>query len=172
MSDQIVDLLSKVHLQQRKHGRFIQPPASPDQIATLREVMRAKLGVDLPDEYAQFLAVSDGLEWNGTLFYATERHANAPDRPFFDGVVPANLDVRDNESFARLLVLGESGMEIYVQDLASSAFRIIDRVSLDTYESYQTSGRGDGGEFAAGEAGGGSGSTGGAAVRLGCRRGS
>jgi hypothetical protein len=138
MSDQIVDLLSEVHAQQREYEMVIEPPASPKEIATLREIVRADLGVALPDAYAKFLAVSNGLLFNGTEFYATERRPKLPGRPFLDGVVPANLDVRGNEQFARVLVLGESGMEIYVQDLVSSAFRIVDRVSLDTYESYES----------------------------------
>jgi hypothetical protein len=138
MSDEILDLLSEVHALQRKYGRAIEPPASTEQIAVLRDTVRAELGVDLPDGYAKFLAVSNGLDWNGTLFYATERRAKAPGHPFLDGVVPANLDVRDNGPSLRLLVLGESGMEIYVHDLVSSAFRIVDRVSLDTYESYES----------------------------------
>lgn len=138
MSEQIVHLLSEVHALQRKYEVVIEPPATLEQIAVLKEAVRAELGLDLPAGYARFLAVSNGLLWDGTEFYATERRPKAPGRPFLDGVVPANLEVRDNEPIARLLVLGESGMELYVQDLVSSAFRIVDSVSLDTYESYES----------------------------------
>jgi hypothetical protein len=138
MGKKIVEILREVHAHERKYGWFIEPPASPQEIATLKERTHAELGNDLPEEYAAFLSVSNGLDWNGTVFYATERWTKTPERPFLEGVIDANLDFPDFEEFSRWLVLGESGMEMYVCDPGPQPFRVVDKVSLDVYEQFDS----------------------------------
>ena len=136
----MAQLLGEVHDRQRKYEMFVEPPAPAERIEPLRSAARVELSIDLPAEYAAFLELSDGLDWNGAVIYATERKAEAPGRPFLEGLVPANLDLRDNPDLGRLLVLGESGMELYVHDPQSGAFRIIDRVSMDPYDTFDSFG--------------------------------
>jgi hypothetical protein len=139
VSEKVVEILREVQGRQRERELFITPPAPAQEIATLREKIRPELGIDLPEDYAAFLAASNGLDWNGTVFHATERRTEAPGRPFLDGVIEANLDLRHVEELARLLVLGEfEVVDLFVYDPASPSFRILDRFSLHTYEQYDS----------------------------------
>ena len=132
----VADWLHDVQDERRRYRGFIEAPATPEQIAALREDVRADLGIDLPEDYAAFLALSNGLEWNGTLFYATERRAESADRPFRFGLLEVNLEHRGSAVLGKLLALGESDMDMYIYDPSRREYRIIDRFSTDTSETY------------------------------------
>ena len=53
-------------------------------------------------------------------------------------MVESNLAFRENAELKRFLVFGESGMDLYVQDLEEGAYGIIDSISLDRFETYNS----------------------------------
>jgi hypothetical protein len=127
--------LGKVHDRQREYQMFIEPPAESGRVQLLRQATRSELNHDLPEDYVAFLELSDGIDWNGAVVYGTERKAESHERPFLEGFLEANQALRDGEPFRHLLALGESGMELYVYEPQSDKFSIIDRLSVDTYET-------------------------------------
>ena len=131
------ELLEQINVEQQKYETMPQPPCDEAQIERLRDQARTELGDEIPDGYIEFLRLSNGLDWDGLLLYASERTQTRGNRPGpIEGFVPANLGHRDVEEMRDFLVFGVSGMETYVYDTKNRDYRVLDSVSLDTYESY------------------------------------
>ena len=99
------------------------------QLERLKQRARMELGLELPADYLDFLAHSDGLDWNGVVIYASEPLPIVmhPDRSIA-GVVEMNLVFRDDRSFHDLLVLGSDGMDIYAYRVPTGAYEVRDEV--------------------------------------------
>jgi hypothetical protein len=131
------ELLEEVNIRLQKRQIVPQPPCSGQQIERLREQARTELGDEVPEAYLGFLRLTNGLDWNGANFFATETTQTRGHRPgTIEGLVPANLGYRDVEDMRDFLVFGSSGMELYVYDKKNRDYRIQDSVSMDTYETY------------------------------------
>lgn len=105
----------------------------------LIERARAELGAELPIEYLDFLRLTNGLDWNGVVLYATEAvpivgHADRS----IEGMVDANLDLRDDERFQDLLVLGSDGMNLYTCRISAPAYALYDEVPHQLVDSTDT----------------------------------
>ena len=123
------DLLQQIAAEQRSSGASPQSPCSGIQLDQLKRRARVELGTDLPAGYVDFLAHTDGLDWNGVVIYASEplpivRH---PDR-LIAGVVEMNLIFRDDRRFDDLLVLGSDGLDIYTYRVSTGAYEVRDEV--------------------------------------------
>jgi hypothetical protein len=98
----------------------------------------------LPDSYAALLARADGVVWNGTTFFPSERApiaGQAPTRYLYDLVEMnlARLDIADEVPEVRdWLMLGDSGPEMYAYAISTERYQVVDQVSLDTLEDYAT----------------------------------
>ena len=131
------ELLEQIQVKLQKRQIVPQPPCSEQQIARLCEQALTELGDELPAAYLELLRLSNGLDWNGLHFFAAETTQTRGHRTgVIEGFVPANLGYRDVEELRDFLIFGVSGMEIYVYDKKNRDYRVLDSVSLDTYESY------------------------------------
>jgi len=133
------EILDDVAARMSKYGERLQPGVTPEQLASLEKRSESELGARLIDGYAPFLKRTNGLDWNGVAIYASERTqiVGYSDR-IIDGFMEANLAFRDVDEFARLLVFGESGDELYAYDTHLLQFQIVDRVPLDVLETYSS----------------------------------
>ncbi len=131
------EILEKIERQKAHFGARMQPGCSDESIARLREEAREALQIDIPESYLKFLRRTDGLDWNGTVFFAshTAPYEGRQDLEL-EGIVPANLLRREAPGNKTLLILGESGMEMYALDLETYKFNIVDHISTDICESY------------------------------------
>ncbi|WP_428261667.1 YrhA family protein [Haliangium sp.] len=135
------DLLEQLREKQEHSGEPLRPPCSPAALLALQERVRTELGVELPEPYAAFLQLTNGLDWNGVSLYASERTKGMTGSGrvgTFEGLVEDNLDRRDVEEFEHLLVLGDSGMDLYVYNLKRRVYEVLDSVSLDDFERFDT----------------------------------
>ena len=132
-------ILTEIAAAAKKYDLRLQPPCSPKVLGELQGRARKQLGNEVPNGYVAFLRQHDGLDWNGLAIYAGETVpiAGYTDR-FIQGFIEANLDFRDNIDMKRLLVFGESGLDLYVCDVVSKKYSARDRVSLDVNESFDS----------------------------------
>jgi hypothetical protein len=133
------ELLARVGDEQRRYGSALQPPSTEQQVQRLIERARVELGAELPVEYLDFLRMTNGLDWNGVVLYATETlpivgHADRT----IEGMVDANLGLRDDERFQDLLVLGSDGMHLYTCRISVPVYALYDEVPHQLVDSTDT----------------------------------
>jgi hypothetical protein len=133
------DLIKRVAEEQRRFGSNLQPPASEEQIKKLEARAKTELKANSPDEYLDFLRLTNGLDWNGVVVFASETVpiVGHPDRSIA-GVVEMNLGYRDDPRFGDLLVLGSNGMDLYAYRISKGEYEIIDEVPHELIESVPT----------------------------------
>jgi len=126
------ELLRDVARQQAGWGAQPQQPCAPDELDRLSRRVRAELRTDLPAEYAGLLARTNGLDWNGVVFYASETVpiAGRPEGNI-PGLVETNLAYRDDDRFDDLLVFGSDGLDIYAYRISAGWYEIRDQVPLN-----------------------------------------
>jgi hypothetical protein len=131
--------LEQIAAKARKYGEGLQSPCDPESVADLQLRAHEQLGADLPPGYAEFLALHNGLDWNGLVIYSctTVPIIGHEDR-FIEDLVESNLGFRDNTRMKRFLVLGDSDMYLYVYETQGREYSVIDRVSLDRHEVFAT----------------------------------
>ena len=135
MTKRLSKVLKAIAKDLKSDGLRVQPPCTAQELKALRKDVKAKYGSVLPPEYEELLSLMNGIDYNGTVIFAaaTTPYAGLPGE-FIEGLVDAN-EIR-REKAEHLLIFGESGMEMYAQDLKTRQFVVADDVSLDVYERY------------------------------------
>jgi hypothetical protein len=130
-------LLDELAAAQASYGEQRQPPCTDDRLERLGRQVREELGAEPPDEYAAFLRAQDGLNHNGLLVYASETAPVVGARDAtIQGIVEANLGWRDHEPMVAYLVFGEGNMDLYVRNVETGAYHVMDRVPGNLVERY------------------------------------
>jgi len=133
------DLLKRVAEEERQFGSTLQPPCTEAQIGTLVTRAKKELQATPPEDYLEFLKLTNGLDWNGVVVYSSETVSivKHPDRSIA-GLVEMNLNYRDDARFSDLLVLGSSGMDIYTYRVSTEIYEVIDEVPHELIETLTT----------------------------------
>lgn len=130
-------LLQPVADDKKQYGLSMQPSCACGRMNSLRDRVKAELEADLPTEYEEFLANTNGLDFDGLVFYGSEPGPIAGyDDRMLDGVIEANQCYRENGSMKKMLVLGESEDLLYVFDSQRSTYHAVDSTSLKKCEHY------------------------------------
>lgn len=136
MEQEIRNLLEQIHAEMRAAGEQVQPPASTEALDALHDYAGRELLAVLPEAYVDFLRVADGLDFNGTVIYATRQRA-LPGGLTLLGFPETNRDFRSAEPRHHLL-FGETGDELYAHDQTDGAWLRLDRASLAPLDTYPT----------------------------------
>ena len=133
------ELLKRVGEEQRRFGSGLQPATTGEQIQVLIERSRKELHTEPPSDYLNFLRLTNGLDWNGVVIYASDTVpiVGHQDRTIPD-LVEMNLNYREDPRFEDLLVLGSNGMDIYTYRISNGVYEIYDEVPHELVESIPT----------------------------------
>jgi hypothetical protein len=131
------ELLTRVAEEQRQFGSGLQPPCSEQQIQRLVESASKELHTDLPADYLNFLRLTNGLDWNGVVIYASDTVPITvhPARSI-PGIVEMNLNFRDDSRFEDLLVLGSNGMDLYTYRISIRLYEVYDEVPHELMDTF------------------------------------
>ena len=130
------DLLRRVEDRARSYGDALQAPCDERRLEKLRGRVGEELGTVLPEDYADFLRLTDGMNWNGLYLYPSETFPIAG-HPEYElrGLVEPNLDYREDDWFADLLVFGDDGLDLYARRISTGEYQIYDRVPNNLIET-------------------------------------
>lgn len=122
-------LLKRVAEEQRRFDSGLQPPGTEEQLQFLVARAGHDLHTDLPAEHLDFLRLTNGLDWNGVVVYASDTVpiVGHPDRSI-PGIVEMNLNYREDPRFKDLLVIGSNGMDIYSYRISTGEYEVYDEV--------------------------------------------
>ena len=136
------DLLIAVRAVQQHFNRCHQPPLSEAARKAFTARVADTLSYELPPAYLDILAITDGLDWNGIVLYASETRLRDNDELDIQGMLEANIQLRlaytPDKDF---IYFAESGMDAYRHNLVADTFEISDRVVGDSvFEVFGTAG--------------------------------
>lgn len=129
--------LIEVEKQIREHDLEMQPPASESELKAVVNDAKRILGVDLPDDYLQFLRLANGLNWNGVFMYGSKSSQIVGTTYTLQGIVEANEIWRDYEGHKKYIFFGDSDMSLYGQELITREYKELDRSSNSLIQTYK-----------------------------------
>ena len=128
------DMLSRIHAEQREAGEKVPEPANASDIQELQSYTRTSLGAELASGYRKFLSQANGLDFNGTVVYATSQ-TNYGNNLHLLGFRESNDAFRSGDDRMHVLY-GETGDELFAQDTSRDTWYILDRGSLTSLEDF------------------------------------
>jgi hypothetical protein len=135
-------LLDQIREQKGRFGETMQPPCLANGLEKLRGQAKQQLSFELPEQYLEFLSVTDGLEWNGLCVLASERGLIAGrSNLWIAGFVGRNCEERVFD--ARMLeyvVFAEDGEVSFAFNIMQERYEMVSRVARSVYESFKSFG--------------------------------
>lgn len=131
-----IHMLARIHADQREAGEPVRTGASAASVAATRWAL-AEMELTLPDDHAEWLLRSDGLDWDGLLIYAAEPASPGHPSSGPPGLAACNAlwgegDVKGGAVDGT--VLGEHGPDLLVADAGGASLR--DRVTMERVEDF------------------------------------
>ncbi|WP_046243437.1 YrhA family protein [Hymenobacter terrenus] len=133
METPLHDLVDIIQATQEEYGELMCPPATATDLEHLQLEARQKLAYDVPTQYLNLLARTNGIEWNGHQLYASKA------QPFINeagrlkyairGLVEVNEQWRAFEPNREFIFFAESGEQLYYHNLKSGKYAIVDRIT-------------------------------------------
>ena len=130
------ELLQQVQSDQRSAGEPVRPGATAEQLDEVRRQARARLGVEVPKAFLEFLRATNGLDYNGLVVYDCTSNPQARSGEFWQGLVAANLLWREDPSLRSTLVLGDSDLDLFAWRPDTGAWVRMDRIAHDRQQAY------------------------------------
>ena len=132
-------ILAQIEKERSVYNESMQSKCLIEKIKNLQKVFFGVSKMELPTGYLDFLQIMDGLDWNGVTIYASKTSLidGYSDR-YIQGVIEANSIYSKFKFHKDLIFLGESGMDTYVYSTDTCQYQIIERVSLDVIQIFQS----------------------------------
>lgn len=112
-----------------ERGWELNKPATPSALSRVDAWFRARTGSALPNAYRGLLARTDGLDFNGSMLYAT-RDGRTVGGMFVAGLVESNERLGD----AGGTWVGEANGDLF--GLSAGAWVVADRVSRQVLQQF------------------------------------
>lgn len=134
------DLLTAVRAEQQQFKRRQQPPLLKEKLEAFKNRVDYTLFYTLPQAYLDILAITDGLEWNGIVLYASETRIRDNGKLDIQGMLEVNMQLRlayaPDKDF---VYFAESGLDAFRHNLATNKYEVSDRVvGTSVYEVFDT----------------------------------
>ncbi len=105
-------------------------PCNESEIAKASALLAASGFCALPEEYKEFLRLSDGLSYNGVEFFGIQNHNRSTKKYTFPDIAASTFHYKGYAFFHHKLVLGRISEALICYDKVSDNYIIVDRVSL------------------------------------------
>ena len=129
------DVLNKM---QEMGGLFKGPSLSDENFEKLIDNLQ-EIGVDLPDEYAELLFLSDGLYWGGIEFFASQIHSDKKQGLNITDLLSQNrLFQALNPNKKDCVLLGKTDEESYIYNSSSKKFEITEEFEDNILKSFDS----------------------------------
>lgn len=124
-------LLASIAEMKSEHGKSLQPPCSSEKLDSLRARFRRAFQYGLSEDYARFLATTNGLCWNGLYVFASDRSLIVGTADLWiDGVVERNREERSNDNQMNdYIAFAEDGEVSFTFNIRAGCYEVVSRVA-------------------------------------------
>lgn len=136
--DKRIDLINKIVEKKKNYNRKTQLGLSEHKFSHIVRDTADTLNYELPYIYLKLLEITDGIDHNGIVLYASETAEinGRPDRQI-EGITEANKLWREGDN-QNIFVFAESGDYLYVHNLENNQFQVVDRITQDEICTFDT----------------------------------
>lgn len=122
--DDISNLLGLMRKRKQDRLRYMQYPATPNEVDVLSRVIRHAYNVELSPVYKSILLETNGFSENGVVLYGTKTRLleGYKEDMFVDGFPEANENWKHNIDFANHIVYAESDTYLFAQSSQTKLF--------------------------------------------------
>ncbi len=125
-------LLEKL-LDKMYHARAqVFQPVKGEEIRSVRMFLARNKLPPLPSDYIAFLALTDGLIWNGLRFFGAMSHERTKQNYTFPSLSEVNMDFAERHRSQSLLIIGEKDEDYIVYHAQEKNYQLMDRIDLMT----------------------------------------
>ncbi|MCB2361931.1 YrhA family protein [Clostridium estertheticum] len=130
-------LFFKIKDKIEKRGRKLNNPALEEQIEILKKTVKEKFNQVLPEQYVNFLKTTNGLEFNGFIFYGVDTSLfDVQNNQTVYGYVDTNEIWYENEHQKQYMFFGEGSISWHCFDLLNEVYVELDNPSGTVMQTY------------------------------------
>ncbi|MBU3157986.1 SMI1/KNR4 family protein [Clostridium estertheticum] len=130
-------LFFKIKDKREKRGRKLNNPALEEQIEILKKTVKEKFNQVLPEQYVNFLKTTNGLEFNGFIFYGVDTSLfDVQNNQTVYGYVDTNEIWYENEHQKQYMFFGEGSISWHCFDLLNEVYVELDNPSGTVMQTY------------------------------------
>lgn len=105
-------------------------PVPEKELIELRMNMAKKGLPPIPAEYIQFLTLTDGLIYNGLLFFGVREHDREASVYTYPSLLSVNEDFQSCNRRKDILIIGEKDEDLIVYRTKEKVYQIMDKMDL------------------------------------------
>lgn len=106
------------------------PPCSENEILKESALLAAGGFCAIPEEYKEFLRLTDGFSYNGLEFFGIQNHNRGNKQYTFPDIAASTFHYKGYAYFKNKIVLGRISEALLCYDKNEDDYTIVDRVSL------------------------------------------
>lgn len=99
-----------------------------EKILAYRDQVKEQYGIEIPDDYLEFLKVADGLAHNGVVFFSTDHEKE--EFQVIPGLISENLSIGTFDQNKDYLILGYSNLFWYAYHFPTQKYLALDEEDL------------------------------------------
>ena len=118
-------LLGLMRRIKQENGRYMQYPATKEEVNALCQIIMKKYGIELSHAYQSILLTTNGFRENGVQLYGTEtrlQEGYKKEEIYVEGFLDANEIWKQNIDFTDYIVYAESDTYIFAQSLLTKKY--------------------------------------------------
>ena len=123
---------------QKRYPDSCIEPISEKEGDILKKIVREKFNLIVPEQYIDFLKLTNSFEFDGELIYGMDLGYLAGDNGGEYGIIEYNEVYREDEMSQRFFFFGDGNMDAYVLDIDKGIYLIIDKFSHEIIEEFNT----------------------------------
>lgn len=126
--DELIKTINKELIEFEDVGTPV--PASPDEVARLKQAVSAQFNYILPPAFEQLLSYSNGVLFNGLTIWPTDKYW-----VFHESFIDANTNLR-NSFDNQIIYFGTRDEELYIYNPNSEMYQAIEYVGKSEWACF------------------------------------
>lgn len=114
----------------------LYPPAERMEVHSVTTQLFQNGHGYLPNDYRDFLLMTDGLFWNGIEIFATREHERERGAFFHRALLPMQAFFSANAMMKNKIAVGTAPEELIVYDSSRKEYQLLDRYTYTTFVKF------------------------------------